>query len=157
MQRAFFGGVNAATARVLAAEGFEVHAPAEPRCCGALQMHAGDDEPARELARRTIAALERFDAVVMNAAGCGSPSRASIRSPRPWTNRHATRFASSRISIQRAGRAQQVAAPAPDQHLGGGWVAEEGETAGAVAVRAAVEDADQIAQKIYNSDADTVI
>jgi len=72
VQRAFFGGVNAATARVLAAEGFEVHAPAEPRCCGALQMHAGDDEPARELARRTIAALEEFDAVVVNAAGCGS-------------------------------------------------------------------------------------
>src|SRR5439155_369926 len=49
VQRAFFGGVNAATARVLAAEGFEVHAPAEPRCCGALQMHAGDDEPGIEL------------------------------------------------------------------------------------------------------------
>ena len=72
VQRAFFGDVNAATARVLSAEGLEVHAPGEPRCCGALQMHAGDDEPARELARRTIAELESYDAVVVNAAGCGS-------------------------------------------------------------------------------------
>src|SRR4051812_9143588 len=40
VQRAFFGDVNEATARVLAAEGFEVHAPREPRCCGALQLHA---------------------------------------------------------------------------------------------------------------------
>ncbi|MBV9213258.1 MAG: 4Fe-4S dicluster domain-containing protein [Actinobacteria bacterium] len=72
VQRTFFGAVNAATARVLAAEGFEVHAPDVPRCCGALQMHAGQDEPARELARRTIAGLERYDAVVVNAAGCGS-------------------------------------------------------------------------------------
>jgi len=37
VQRGFFGDVNAATARVLAAEGWEVHAPAAPRCCGALQ------------------------------------------------------------------------------------------------------------------------
>jgi glycolate oxidase iron-sulfur subunit len=72
VQRVFFGDVNAATARVLSAEGFEVHAPRLPRCCGALQIHSGEDRPARELARRTIAALERYDHVVVNAAGCGS-------------------------------------------------------------------------------------
>ena len=33
VQRVFFGDVNAATVRVLAAEGFEVHAPRSPRCC----------------------------------------------------------------------------------------------------------------------------
>ena len=53
VQRAFFGDVNAATARVLAAEGWEVHAPAAPRCCGALQYHEGDHDQARELARQT--------------------------------------------------------------------------------------------------------
>ena len=72
VQRAYFGHVNAATARVLAAEGWEVVAPPDPRCCGSLQLHAGDDEPARALARATIEALEGCDVVVANAAGCGS-------------------------------------------------------------------------------------
>jgi glycolate oxidase iron-sulfur subunit len=72
VQRVFFGDVNRATLSVLAAEGFEVHAPREPRCCGALELHSGHDEGARELARRTIDALEGFDSVVVNAAGCGS-------------------------------------------------------------------------------------
>ena len=72
VQRAFFPRVNEATVRVLAAEGFEVHAPREPRCCGALQLHTGDDGPARDLARATIASLEQLDFIVTNAAGCGS-------------------------------------------------------------------------------------
>ena len=41
VNRVFFGDVNAATVRVLSAEGWEVHAPRLPRCCGALQLHAG--------------------------------------------------------------------------------------------------------------------
>jgi glycolate oxidase iron-sulfur subunit len=72
VQRAFFGDVNAATARVLAAEGWEVHAPVAPRCCGALQYHEGDHDEARELAQQTIDALNEFDVIVTNAAGCGS-------------------------------------------------------------------------------------
>ncbi|HVD58790.1 MAG TPA: 4Fe-4S dicluster domain-containing protein, partial [Thermoleophilaceae bacterium] len=43
VQRVFFSHVNEATARVLAAEGFEVHVPRLPRCCGALPLHAGAD------------------------------------------------------------------------------------------------------------------
>ena len=46
VQRVFFGDVNRATLDVLAAEGFEVHSLREPRCCGALQLHAGDDDGA---------------------------------------------------------------------------------------------------------------
>jgi glycolate oxidase iron-sulfur subunit len=72
VQRVFFSEVNRKTAAILSAEGFEVHAPRTPRCCGALQIHAGDADPARELARQTIAAYEGFDVVVTNAAGCGS-------------------------------------------------------------------------------------
>jgi glycolate oxidase iron-sulfur subunit len=72
VQRAYFGAVNAATARVLAAEGWEVAARRAPRCCGSLQLHAGDDEPARALARATIEAFADCDVVVANAAGCGS-------------------------------------------------------------------------------------
>ncbi|HKE81231.1 MAG TPA: heterodisulfide reductase-related iron-sulfur binding cluster, partial [Solirubrobacteraceae bacterium] len=70
VQRVFFGNVNAATVGVMAAEGFEVWAPPSPRCCGALQLHTGID--ARAEARETIAAFEHCDAVVVNAAGCGS-------------------------------------------------------------------------------------
>jgi glycolate oxidase iron-sulfur subunit len=72
VQRAFFGDVNAATVRVLAAEGWEVHAPRQPRCCGALMMHAGVEPDAQALARQTIAAYEGFDAVAVNVSGCGS-------------------------------------------------------------------------------------
>ncbi|WP_028067925.1 (Fe-S)-binding protein [Solirubrobacter soli] len=72
IQRVFFGDVNAATLRVLSAEGWEVHAPRSPRCCGALQMHAGVDEEAIPLAEATIAAYEGYDRIVTNVAGCGS-------------------------------------------------------------------------------------
>jgi glycolate oxidase iron-sulfur subunit len=72
VQRAYFGDVNADTVAVLAAEGFEVHAPRSPRCCGALGLHAGQEEDSLPLAKATIAAFERFDHVVVNAAGCGS-------------------------------------------------------------------------------------
>jgi glycolate oxidase iron-sulfur subunit len=73
-QREFLSQVNAATARVLAAEGCEVVAPAEQPCCGALLLHAGEEDAAAELARRTIDVFERAgaDTVVINAAGCGS-------------------------------------------------------------------------------------
>jgi glycolate oxidase iron-sulfur subunit len=72
VQRVFFHDVNAATVRVLAAEGFEVYAPPAPRCCGALLMHSGYEPEAIRLAKKTIAAFEGCDAVAVNAAGCGS-------------------------------------------------------------------------------------
>ncbi len=74
VQRVFFPHVNAATARVLAAEGCEVVAPAGQGCCGALSLHAGREEEAKNFARRTIDTFERsrVDAVIVNVAGCGS-------------------------------------------------------------------------------------
>jgi glycolate oxidase iron-sulfur subunit len=74
VQREFFSQVNAATARVLAAEGCEVVAPQAQPCCGALLVHAGEEAAAVELAKKTIEAFERanVDTVVTNAAGCGS-------------------------------------------------------------------------------------
>ncbi len=74
VQRVFFGDVNAATARVLQAEGCEVIAPPEQTCCGALMVHAGQESDALALARRTIDLWERenIDLLVINAAGCGS-------------------------------------------------------------------------------------
>ena len=72
VQRVFFGDVNAATVRVLAEEGFEVHSPRQPRCCGALQFHSGVEDPARKLAEATVEAYEGYDVVLTNVAGCGS-------------------------------------------------------------------------------------
>src|SRR5262249_8478976 len=74
VQRVFFRDVNAATARVLAAEGCEVVAPPEQGCCGALLVHAGEEATALAMARRTIDLWERLDVdtIVINAAGCGS-------------------------------------------------------------------------------------
>jgi glycolate oxidase iron-sulfur subunit len=74
VQSVFFPRVNAATARVLAAEGCDVIIPREQGCCGALSMHAGREAEAETFARRTIATFEQagVDAVVVNSAGCGS-------------------------------------------------------------------------------------
>ena len=74
VQREFFSQVNAATTRVLAAEGCEVVAPQAQTCCGALLVHAGEETAAIDLAKKTIDVFEQanVDAIVTNAAGCGS-------------------------------------------------------------------------------------
>ena len=74
VQRVFFSKVNAATARVLAAEGCEVIIPPDQPCCGALMTHSGLEREAAELAKRMIAVFEaaNVDTVVINSAGCGS-------------------------------------------------------------------------------------
>ena len=74
VQSGLFGRVNAATIRVLEANGYEVVEPPYQGCCGALHAHAGDLETARVLARRNIAAFEAsgVDALAMNASGCGA-------------------------------------------------------------------------------------
>jgi glycolate oxidase iron-sulfur subunit len=74
VQRAFFPNVNAATVRVLAAEGATVTAPRGQGCCGALSLHAGRLAEAKRFARRLIRRFEHapVDTIVTNAAGCGS-------------------------------------------------------------------------------------
>jgi malate synthase len=74
VQGAFFPDVNAATVRVLAAEGCDVVVPARQSCCGALSAHGGREEQSLAFARRVIETFERaqVDTVVVNAAGCGS-------------------------------------------------------------------------------------
>jgi len=74
VQSVFFTGCNEATVRVLAAEGCEVIAPPSQGCCGALALHAGEEPLALTRAKATIDLFSRLgiDAVVVNAAGCGS-------------------------------------------------------------------------------------
>jgi glycolate oxidase iron-sulfur subunit len=69
-----FAELNAATIRVLTANGCEVVIPDGQLCCGALASHAGIRDVARELARKNLRAflLNDVDAIVTNAAGCGS-------------------------------------------------------------------------------------
>jgi glycolate oxidase iron-sulfur subunit len=73
VQSVLFGEVNRASARVLAAYGYEVAAPYDA-CCGALALHSGRREEGLELARHTSQAFAAagVEAIVTNAAGCGS-------------------------------------------------------------------------------------
>src|SRR6202158_6007473 len=69
-----FTQLNEATLRVLTANGCEVVVPKGQLCCGALAAHAGVRDAARDLARKNLAVFVdgNFDAIVTNAAGCGS-------------------------------------------------------------------------------------
>jgi glycolate oxidase iron-sulfur subunit len=71
VQRAVFSDVNAATARVLAADGYEVVAPPQG-CCGALSVHAGRLEEGKAFARRLVDAFADVAYVAVNSSGCGS-------------------------------------------------------------------------------------
>jgi glycolate oxidase iron-sulfur subunit len=72
VQSVVFGDVNAATARVLHAEGYDVHVPRAQSCCGALHAHAGRLEDGVRRAHSLARDLGGYDYVVTNAAGCGS-------------------------------------------------------------------------------------
>jgi glycolate dehydrogenase iron-sulfur subunit len=72
VMRASYGDVHSATARVLAHLGVEVVDTPGQTCCGALHAHAGDKDEAIRLAKLNIAAFERAEVVLVNAAGCGA-------------------------------------------------------------------------------------
>jgi glycolate oxidase iron-sulfur subunit len=69
-----FARLNEATVRVLQQNGCEVVIPGSQNCCGALHLHSGLVAEARRLAQNNIDAVidGGFDAVLTNAAGCGS-------------------------------------------------------------------------------------
>lgn len=73
-QDLIFSDVNRATVEVLAENGCEVFTPARQHCCGSLHAHNGEWELAKVLARRNLEQFppEKFDAIITNAAGCGS-------------------------------------------------------------------------------------
>jgi glycolate oxidase iron-sulfur subunit len=73
-QDLIFSDVNRDTLEVLIRNGCEVITPRSQGCCGSLHAHNGELELAREMARRQIETVppEQFDAIITNAAGCGS-------------------------------------------------------------------------------------
>jgi glycolate oxidase iron-sulfur subunit len=76
VQRHLFADVNLDTMRLLALAGWDVVAPREQGCCGALEVHAGRLDAFRARARALAATLPRdVDWIVTNAAGCGSALR----------------------------------------------------------------------------------
>ncbi len=72
-----FPDINEATVRVLQRNGCEVVVPREQTCCGALNVHNGERDAARQMARRNIEVFLNagVDAVIINAAGCGATSK----------------------------------------------------------------------------------
>jgi len=69
-----FGATNEASVQLLHEAGYDVITPSQQGCCGALHAHGGNLEEARACARRNIEAFEKqhLDAIIINAAGCGS-------------------------------------------------------------------------------------
>jgi glycolate oxidase iron-sulfur subunit len=73
-QDLIFSDINRDTVEVLARNGCEVITPPEQNCCGSLHAHNGEWVMAQQLARKQIDQFppEQFDAIITNAAGCGS-------------------------------------------------------------------------------------
>jgi glycolate oxidase iron-sulfur subunit len=69
-----FGPTNLNSVRLLNAAGYDVVIPRTQGCCGALHAHNGNLEAAGHAARANILAFDdlELDAIVINAAGCGS-------------------------------------------------------------------------------------
>jgi glycolate oxidase iron-sulfur subunit len=73
VQRVLDPDINTATIEVLSRNGVEVVVPEAQGCCGGLAWHTGDLAAAQSFARRNLAAFpEDVDAILTNAAGCGS-------------------------------------------------------------------------------------
>ena len=101
VQGTFFPDVNAATVRVLAAEGCEVVVPPGQVCCGALTAHGGLEERALAFAKQLIVTFEQagVETVVANAAGCGSNMKDyahQLRDEPGWAERAAAMSAKVR-------------------------------------------------------------
>lgn len=113
-----FAHTNAATRSVLSRNDYQCVTANGQDCCGALHAHAGDDERARELARKNIAAFEKSGAewIAVNAAGCGAMMKDYghlLRDDPEWAERAALMGAKVRdISELLAG-----AGPAPAGRL----------------------------------------
>ena len=91
-----FGPTNAASVSLLNRAGYDVATPKTQGCCGALYAHGGNLDRARACARHNIEVFEKLnlDAIIINAAGCGSTLKEYdqlLRADANWSER-ATRF-----------------------------------------------------------------
>ncbi len=74
VMNSMLGSINRSSVRLLTAAGYDVVVPGNQICCGALANHAGLRDTAQQMARANIAAfpVDKLDAVIINAAGCGA-------------------------------------------------------------------------------------
>ena len=74
VMNSMMGSINKASVRLLTAAGYDVMVPAEQICCGALANHAGLRDTAKKMAGANVKAfpVDRLDAIIINAAGCGA-------------------------------------------------------------------------------------
>ena len=91
-----FGPTNAASVSLLNRAGYDVATPKAQGCCGALYAHGGNLDRARACARHNIEVFEKLnlDAIIINAAGCGSTLKEYdqlLRDDANWSDR-AARF-----------------------------------------------------------------
>ena len=72
VQDRWFRGVNLASIRVLAANGWRVWVPRNQSCCGALPAHNGRLRAGRAMALHNAEVFSGVDHVIVNAAGCAA-------------------------------------------------------------------------------------
>ena len=133
IQEAFLAQVNEATIRVLQRNGYEVHFPQAQTCCGAAQLHVGDQALGRELARKNVDAFLAgdYDAIIVNAGGCGATLKEEyphLLHGDPAYAERAKRFSSlvkdiseflaaGKLHVQPAGEVRAVATYSDSCHL----------------------------------------
>ena len=73
VQQVLSPAINRATIEVLVRNGVEVVIPKGQGCCGSLALHTGEQDQARALGAAQFPVVpDDVDAIITNAAGCGS-------------------------------------------------------------------------------------
>jgi len=119
-----------ATLRVLQQNGCDVFIPEGQGCCGAIHFHAGNSTMARQQADANLIAfeLDRYDAIIVNHAGCGAMMKEYGYHWQDGLQPHRDRFAAKIRdvhefldelgAVQPAGRIEAVATYHDACHLG---------------------------------------
>ncbi|KKK52664.1 hypothetical protein LCGC14_3102640, partial [marine sediment metagenome] len=98
---AMFRHTHWATLRVLQQNGCDVFVPPDQGCCGAIHLHAGDSRGARAMADANLVAfeLDRYDAIVVNHAGCGAMLKEYGHHWRDGLQPHREKFAAKVLDV----------------------------------------------------------
>ena len=117
---AMFRPIHWATLRVLQQNGCDVFLPPEQGCRGAIHIHNGDSRGARRMADANLVAfeLERYDAIVVNHAGCGAMLKEYGRHWRDGLQPHRAKFAAKVRDVNEFSTRWGDSAHRPDRRRG---------------------------------------